>query len=100
MNVHAEIRNRFLSALSPLTDQPETYADMVRPSQDPKFGDYQANCAMPMKKEIDKNPREIAQMIIDNLKIDDLCEEPEIAGPGFINLRLRKDWLEQLHKVL
>ena len=95
MNVHAELRSRFLSALTPLVKDPETYADMVRPSQDPKFGDYQANCAMPMKKEMpDKNPRDIAQAIIENLKIDDLCETAEIAGPGFINLRLKQGWLE------
>jgi arginyl-tRNA synthetase len=66
---------------------------MVRPSQDPKFGDYQANCAMPLAKLLGRPPRDVAVQIVAGLDVADLCEPPEIAGPGFINLRLRTDWL-------
>lgn len=66
---------------------------MVRRSQDPKFGDYQANCAMPLGKQLSRPPREVAAEIVERLDVSDLCDAPEIAGPGFINFRLREEWL-------
>ena len=42
-------------------------ADMIRPSQDPKFGDYQANFAMPLGKRLDRPPREVATEIVERL---------------------------------
>ncbi|MCH8043905.1 MAG: arginine--tRNA ligase [Planctomycetes bacterium] len=93
MNILAQIRGRFAQALGQLVDDPSELLDMVRSSQDAKFGDYQANCAMPLGKRLSRPPREIAEEIVQHLKIDDLCEPPQIAGPGFINLRLRSDWI-------
>ena len=93
MNLLREIQRRFESALAGLAENPADLLAQVRASQDPKFGDYQANCAMPLGKKLGKPPREIAALIIERLKIDDLCEKPEIAGPGFINLRLRSDFI-------
>ncbi len=66
---------------------------LVRASQDDKFGDYQSNCAMGLAKALGKKPREIASAIIENLLIDDICETPEIAGPGFVNLRLKPGFI-------
>lgn len=100
MSALAEIRTRFQSVLAELTDDVDTALGMIRPSQDPKFGDFQANCAMPLAKKAGKNPRELAQQIVDGLQLDDLCEAPEIAGPGFINLRLRTEWLQQTAQSL
>ncbi len=65
------------------------------PASNPKFGDYQANGAMPLAKQLKDKPRSIAEQIVAHLKVDDLCEPPEIAGPGFINLRLKATYLEQ-----
>ncbi len=93
MNLLKELRERFRSALGALVDNPEELLEMVRPSQDPRFGDYQANCAMPLGKRLGKPPREIAAQIVARLEWDEMCEPPEIAGPGFINLRLRTDWM-------
>ncbi|MCA9246712.1 MAG: arginine--tRNA ligase [Planctomycetales bacterium] len=95
MNVLALLRQRFAAALSELVEDPAPLVDLVRPSQGAQFGDYQANCAMPLGKQLGKPPREVAQSIVDRLEVDDLCETPEIAGPGFINLRLKQDWLAQ-----
>ncbi len=67
---------------------------MLVPATNPKFGDYQCNVAMSLTKPLKNNPRAIATQIIEHLKIDDLCPTPEIAGPGFINLRLKTDYLE------
>jgi arginyl-tRNA synthetase len=95
MNILQELRSRFLAALSGLAADPAALATMVKPAQDVRFGDYQANCAMPLAKQIGTgtNPREMASKIIERLDVADLCEKPEIAGPGFINLKLRPDWL-------
>jgi arginyl-tRNA synthetase len=95
VNILQEIQRRFAAALTGLADDPGELLAQVRSSQDPKFGDYQANCAMPLGKRLGKPPREIAAEIIGRLQIADLCQPPEIAGPGFINLRLRDDWLAQ-----
>ena len=93
MNLLAELRGRFASALQDLTDNPAPYLDMIRSTQDRKFGDFQANCAMPLGKKLGQPPREVAQQIVDKLEISDLCEAPEVAGPGFINLKFNKDFL-------
>ena len=94
MSIFQELKSRFSAALSSVTDTPDQYLDMIRASQDPKFGDFQANFAMPLAKKAGKNPREVAQQICDALDVSDFCDAPEIAGPGFINLRLKQEWLE------
>ncbi|MCH8879082.1 MAG: arginine--tRNA ligase, partial [Planctomycetes bacterium] len=66
---------------------------LVAPSQDSKRGDYQSNCAMGLAKKLGRKPRELAEQIVAGLKIDDLCEPPTIAGPGFINFRLKNEFL-------
>lgn len=103
MNALAELRRRFVDALCSLVDPAEApaLADLVRPSQDSKFGDYQANCAMPLGKKLGRQPRDVAQHLVDRLQLSDICRQPEIAGPGFINLRLRDEWLAaRLHAAL
>ena len=93
MNIVAELRSRFAVALRSIDEGSAEFAQMVLPAQDSKFGDYQANCAMPLGKRLKKPPREIASALVDALDVDDLCDPPEIAGPGFINLRLCDDWI-------
>jgi arginyl-tRNA synthetase len=93
MNICLALQQRFLSALSGLVEDPAPHAACVKPTQEARHGDYQANCAMPLKSVLGRPPREIAQLIIDRLDTGDMLEKPEIAGPGFINLRLRTDWL-------
>jgi len=95
MNLLNLVRDRFAGPLSSLATDIQPLLDMIRPAQDAKFGDFQANIAMPLSKRLGKSPREIAQAVIDQLQIDDLCETPEIAGPGFINLRLRDQFLSE-----
>jgi len=68
-------------------------AAIVRPSTDPKFGDYQANGVMALAKKLKTNPRKLAEDVVKNLDLSDICEPPEVAGPGFINLRLKTDFL-------
>ncbi len=93
MNLLTQVQRPFRAALSQLVADPEPYVAMVRPAQDARFGDYQANCAMSLAKVLGKKPRDVAQEIVRLLPANDLLETPEVAGPGFINVRLRADWI-------
>ena len=98
MNILHELQDRFRTTLESFVADPSAELDMIRPAQDARFGDYQANCAMPLGKKLGKPPREVAEQIAATLKIDDFCQSAEIAGPGFINLRVQDAWIaEQLH---
>jgi len=66
---------------------------LVRPATDARFGDYQINGVMPLAKQLKTNPRKLAEQIVAKLDISDICETPEIAGPGFINLRLKPEFV-------
>lgn len=58
--------------------------------------DFQANLAMSLGKLVKKPPRDVAQEIITALDVADVCEKVEIAGPGFINLTLKNQYLDSL----
>jgi arginyl-tRNA synthetase len=89
-SIHEQLSSRLRQAMARVGVEGDP---LVRISQDAKFGDYQSNCAMGLAKKAGKKPRDIAQAIIDHLDIDDLCEPATIAGPGFINMRLRPSFL-------
>jgi arginyl-tRNA synthetase len=93
MNLLAELRSRLRSALVSFTDAPDAYVEMLKPTTDSKFGDFQANCAMPLAKQHQRPPRDLAADLVARLDVADLCDPPEIAGPGFINLRVKTDRL-------
>ena len=69
----------------------------LAPASKPEFGDFQANGALPLAKPLGQAPRAIAAAIVEQLQADPtftaLCLEPQIAGPGFINLTLRPEQL-------
>ncbi|MBR2003374.1 MAG: arginine--tRNA ligase, partial [Thermoguttaceae bacterium] len=100
MNVLKIIAQRFGKALETIGVEPGPYLELIRPSQDAKFGDFQANLAMPLGKKLGKAPRDVAAEIVANLDWNDWFEEPEIAGPGFINLKVKSERLaETLQKA-
>ena len=92
MNLRAEIAARISAALAQAGADAGAPA-LVAPAARPEFGDYQANGAMPAAKTLRTNPRELAGKVIAAAELDDLAENVEVAGPGFINIRLRTDWL-------
>jgi arginyl-tRNA synthetase len=69
----------------------------LAPASKPEFGDVQANGALPLAKPLGQPPRKIAEAIVEQLKADpafaELCLEPQIAGPGFINITLKPERL-------
>ncbi len=68
---------------------------IVKVAADAKFGDYQANGVMGLAKKLKTNPRQLAEKVVEQLDLSDICEQPEIAGPGFINLRLKPEFLSK-----
>ena len=68
-------------------------------ASNPKFGDYQSNIALVLAKKLGEKPRDIAKKIIDNLELEELGETPTIAGPGFINIRLKTTYVENRLKA-
>lgn len=66
---------------------------LLVPASNPKFGDYQSNIALSLAKPLAKSPRAIAEILVAQLDLSDLCAPATIAGPGFINLTLRPDYL-------
>jgi arginyl-tRNA synthetase len=92
MSIKDILNSRFQQAMQSL-DIPEDCHPLLTLSGKPQFGDYQANGAMGAAKRLNTNPRQLAQKIIDNLDLDDIAQSPEIAGPGFINITLKNDYL-------
>jgi arginyl-tRNA synthetase len=66
----------------------DTTAGAMRRSDRPDLADFQCNGAMASAKKLGKNPREIASAVVDALKASPLVTASEVAGPGFINVRL------------
>lgn len=93
--VLSELRIRFTQAcINAFGEEFANFDPSVTNGKDPKFGDYQCNAALGLTKQLKQPPRQIADRIIEHLQIDDLCDRPTIDGPGFINLRLKLDYLE------
>lgn len=70
------------------------------PSNRKDLGDFQINDAMSLAKEYKKNPHQIAEEIVEILKVDPKYTNINIAGPGFINISLSNDYLiEELNKI-
>ena len=93
MNLLSQLQDRLRASLAGMVEDVASYSGMVKPAQDARHGDYQINCAMSLAKKLGRSPREVAQDIVARFPLDDMLEPPEVAGPGFINLRLRADWL-------
>ena len=73
----------------------------VEPPRDPSHGDLATNAAMVLAKQARANPRELAAAIAGKLEAVPAVTSVEIAGPGFINLRLKPDaWRDELTTIL
>lgn len=66
---------------------------VVVPAGRPEFGDYQVNGIMGAAKRMRSNPRQLAAEVLDDLELSDIAESIEIAGPGFLNIRLDPSFL-------
>lgn len=92
MNLRNFLDQAFSKALM-AAGAPEGTPGMVRPSAKANFGDYQSNGVMPVAKKLGMNPREFAQQVVEKVELDGVIDTLEVAGPGFINIFLNKDWV-------
>jgi arginyl-tRNA synthetase len=90
-----ELKTKFQQALVAAFGNDYAGVDpMLVPASNPKFGDYQSNAALSLSKQLKLPPRAIASQLIEHLDIADICQPPEIAGAGFINFTLKREYLE------
>jgi arginyl-tRNA synthetase len=74
---------------------------VVEQPQRPEHGDFATPVALGLARPLRRAPREIAQAIVAHLPANDLVAAAEVAGPGYVNLHLRPDWLAgQVDRVL
>ena len=72
----------------------------VEPPRDPSHGDIATNAAMVLAKPAKTNPRALAERIVEHLNRDPDIESAEIAGPGFINLRIsERAWIDEIRAI-
>ncbi|QRN40593.1 MAG: arginine--tRNA ligase [Neisseriaceae bacterium] len=71
------------------------YPVVLQPVKSPQFGDYQINGVIAAAKRIQRNPRELADKVVQYLDKQDIIQSLEVAGPGFINIRLDGHFLNQ-----
>ena len=94
MNLFSEIRALVLAALEKMTADGKLPTGLsfdavaVEPPRDPLHGDMATNAAMVLAKPSGHNPREIADELAASLRQDDRITAADVAGPGFLNLRL------------
>ncbi|MCD6035560.1 MAG: arginine--tRNA ligase [Rickettsiales bacterium] len=106
MNIFYTIREVILETLENLVTEGalpgglDTTAITAEPPRDASHGDIATNAAMVLAKPASKNPREIAELIAKKLKFHDAIEHVEIAGPGFINLRLKPSVWQSIMPVI
>ena len=89
MDTFQSLLGRKLSAALAAAGLPNA-GELTRAS-DARFGDYQTNAALILAKQRGENPRDLAQRILTHLEVSDLCDQPQIAGAGFLNFTLRPE---------
>ncbi|MBP9691968.1 MAG: arginine--tRNA ligase, partial [Alphaproteobacteria bacterium] len=107
MNFFHSFRNDILKALGALVQKGvlpegiELEKITTEPPRDPSHGDLATNAALILAKPTQKNPKELGQLIADELKNLPSVVEVSVAGPGFINLKLAPEfWYQQLQTLL
>lgn len=92
--VLADLSDRVRQALA-AADLPDADPDLEKPKQ-PEHGDWATTIALRLAKPAQRNPREIAQLVVDHLDVPEIIDEVSIAGPGFINFRFAHRYYEDL----
>ncbi len=94
MNLRAILNERFSQAFEKATGV--SLSPQIQLSGKPEFGDYQANGAMAAAKTLKQKPRDIAEQVVAAAEVDDLAGKLEVAGPGFINVHLKPEFLARM----
>ncbi|MAJ87712.1 MAG: arginine--tRNA ligase [Cellvibrionales bacterium TMED148] len=95
MTISSILESRLGEAMRSL-DLPTDCSPVLKPSTNPKFGDYQANGVMAAAKLLGKNPHQLAKSILDKADLAGIACKTDIAGPGFINIEIDTNFLDEL----
>ncbi|KAF0177488.1 MAG: arginyl-tRNA synthetase [Limisphaerales bacterium] len=87
--LHLTLQAKLQAAVRAVLPDADTAAILVRPCPDARHGDYQSNALIPLAKQRKLNPRQLAEQVKAALDVADLCDAVDIAGPGFLNFRIR-----------
>ncbi|MCS5697686.1 arginine--tRNA ligase [Cyanobium sp. FGCU-52] len=95
--LRAALERAFPQAAAAAREAGSPLDPQLAPASKPEFGDFQANGALGLARTLGLPPRKIAEAIVAQLAAEpgfaELCQEPVIAGPGFLNLTLRPELL-------
>ncbi|ESO11007.1 hypothetical protein HELRODRAFT_72621 [Helobdella robusta] len=99
------VTSLFTNVIKALYPDQEDFVVSVTPSTHEKYGDYQCNSAMNLSQALKKtqpkvSPREVAEKIVKNLPSSPYVDKVELAGPGFINLFLSKQFISKLISLI
>ncbi|ORM75040.1 arginine--tRNA ligase [Pantoea wallisii] len=94
MNIQALLSDKVSQAMV-AAGAPADCEPQVRQSAKVQFGDYQANGIMAVAKKLGLAPRQLAEQVVQHLDLHGIASKTEIAGPGFINIFLDRQWLAQ-----
>ncbi|GAA0857653.1 arginine--tRNA ligase [Aliiglaciecola litoralis] len=94
MNLQTLLLERFKAALAKIGAPKDSPTPLGRSTR-AEFGEYQFNGAMALAKLMKQKPRDIAEKIVEAVALDDVAQKLEIAGPGFINIHLKPEWMAQ-----
>ncbi len=101
MNIYKTYENELVTALKNISAEFDTSRVVVEQPRDPSHGDMATNAAMVLCKQAGKNPRAFAEELLPLIKELNGVESAEIAGPGFINFRLKqRQWADLLNYIL
>ncbi|GLI55497.1 arginine--tRNA ligase [Propionigenium maris DSM 9537] len=98
--IEKQIADIFKRTVDALYGEQELRAIDITMATNEKFGDFQTNFAMVNAKVLKSNPRAIAENVVNNLVENNLIEKVEIAGPGFINIFLKEEFLGEVVKTI
>jgi arginyl-tRNA synthetase len=87
--LHLTLQAKLQTAVRAVLPDADPAAVLVRPCPDARHGDYQSNALIALAKQRKLNPRQLAEQVKAALDVADLCDAVDIAGPGFLNFRVR-----------
>ena len=87
--LHLSLQAKLQAAVRTVLPEADTAAILVRPCPDTRHGDYQSNALIALAKQRKLNPRALAEQVKAALDVAEICDAVDIAGPGFLNFRVR-----------
>ncbi|MEQ2008218.1 MAG: arginine--tRNA ligase [Limisphaerales bacterium] len=87
--LHLTLQAKLQAVVRAMLPDADTAAILVRPCPDARHGDYQSNALIPLAKQNKLSPRQLAEQVKAALDVTELCDAVDIAGPGFLNFRIR-----------